>query len=87
MFRFSYQDYILKEEENSLVTFSPERINADTITGTQFFYKEGRFIKAVDTEMTLESDTERNEHFITFEGKRVYASGYYNPDVEAFVSL
>ena len=87
MITFSYQDYVLRETEIELVTLVPGRINSAAIIGTQYFYKEGRFIKAVDVTMMIENDSDRNENFVLYGDKRIYAAEYFNPEIKTFVSL
>jgi len=87
MMKFSYQDYIVKEEGNTMVVLSPERIDMNVIAGTKYIYEDRLFIEAVDVEIIIEQDEGQNEDFISFEGNRIYASEYYNPNVKVFVSL
>lgn len=87
MLAFSYQDYTVKEEGDVLVSFTPARINPVTINGTLYFYKNRRFVKAAEVNFTVETDTERNENYVVYENKRIYATEYYNPEITAFISL
>jgi hypothetical protein len=85
MFRFCFKEYVVSEKNGRVSYFSVNKVYQQTIEVTLYQEDESNKVNYQDLELTIH-ETEK-EQYVEVLGIKVFASSYYNPEIQTAVFI